>query len=358
MSPFLRMLPPPPRGLAENISLAAATTLGTGGAARYWLEVENETTLETTLEWAAARQLPLQVIGGGSNLVCADEGFDGLVLRIAVLGIETRTLGDSVEITAGAGEIWDTFVAGTVARNLAGLECLSGIPGRVGATPIQNVGAYGQDVSQTLIRVRCFDRAVCAFVEFTRAECEFGYRDSRFKGRDDARYIVTKVTFALAPGGSPNIAYGDLARRVGPTPSLAEVRDAVLLARGEKGMLANPDDADGRSCGSFFLNPILPRAEFERLCSEASPRQVPHYFEPDGRVKVPAAWLIESSGVRKGERLGKAGVSSKHALCLVAHAGATSREVRELAVRVKRSVADRFGVELEPEPRFVGLAPP
>lgn len=347
----------PPRGLRENVPLSGVTTLGTGGLARYWFDVEDEPSLVAALRWAADTGLPVQILGGGSNVVCADEGFPGCVLRIGLSGVELREHGGRCEVTAGAGEVWDPFVAWTVERELAGLECLSGIPGRVGATPIQNVGAYGQDVSQTLSRVRCLDRETLEFVEFAREACQLSYRDSRFKRQDEGRYVVTRVSFELTPRGKPQLDYGDLKSRVKSEPTLSEVRSAVLAARREKSMLADPSDVDGRSCGSFFLNPILSRDAFERVCSR-SDAEVPHYLEADGRVKVPAAFLIEASGVRKGQRLGRAGVSSKHALCLVAHPGASSHEVRELAVLVKRSVAERFGITLDPEPRFIGLAPP
>jgi UDP-N-acetylmuramate dehydrogenase len=352
------VLSTPPRGLLENVSLAEATTLGTGGDARYWVDVEDEPELEAALGWAQERALPVQILGGGSNLVCADSGFDGLVVRLGLRGVSERVVGSRVELRAGAGEPWDPLVERAVASDLAGIECLSGIPGRVGATPIQNVGAYGQDVSQTLSRVRCFDRRERRFVEFDNADCELSYRDSRFKRRDEGRFVVTQVTFALTRNGAPRVDYGDLATRVGPQPTLHAVRQAVLTARREKAMLADPDDVDGRSCGSFFVNPVLTEEAFQRLRTTAAPAQVPHYPEPNGRIKVPAGWLIEASGLRKGQRLGGAGISSKHALCIVAHPGAKSEDVHALASLVKRTVQERLGVTLEAEPRFVGLSPP
>jgi UDP-N-acetylmuramate dehydrogenase len=298
------------------------------------------------------------VLGGGSNVVVADEGVDGLVLQLDTHGVDSRTVPGGVEVTAAAGEDWDELVSTAVERDWAGIECLSGIPGRVGATPIQNVGAYGQEISDSLLRVRCLDRATLTAQTFSREQCQLSYRDSRFKRQDQDRYVVLDVTFRLVPGGAARVSYGDLAKRTGSNPTLAAVRSAVLAARAEKSMLLDSKDPNGRSCGSFFVNPIVSRAEFDAIRSATPAGEPPHYPQSDGRVKLPAAWLIEHSGVHKGQRFGNVGVSSKHALAIVAHTGARSSEVRDLALHIKQRVRERFGVELQAEPQFFGFAPP
>lgn len=352
------MPPSPPAGLLEQVPLAPLSTLGTGGPARHFLHARTEGAARKALAWAADRQLSVLVLGGGSNVVVSDQGHAGLTLRVDTRGIRSTMVPDAVEVSAAAGEDWDAFVAHTVEQGWAGLECLSGIPGRVGATPIQNVGAYGQEVSDTLVQVRCLDRKTLEARTFTRDECRLAYRSSRFKREDEDRYLVLEVTFRLVPGGAPKVAYGDLAERAGVTPSLARVRSAVLSARAEKSMLLDPNDPNGRSCGSFFVNPVVSREQHASIQRAVPGADVPHFAAGRDAVKIPAAWLIEQSGVHKGQRFGNVGISSKHALCIVAHAGASSNEVREVAVEVKRRVRDRFGVELEAEPRFVGLAPP
>jgi UDP-N-acetylmuramate dehydrogenase len=260
-----------------------------------------------------------------------------------------------VEATCGAGEEWDTIVERAVARGLAGIECLSGIPGRVGATPIQNVGAYGQEVAETIARVRAYDLESGRFVEFAAAECGFGYRDSRFKREDRGRYVVTSVTFRLAPGGEPAVRYPELERALGEgRRSLAEVREAVIAIRRRKSMVLDPEDPDARSAGSFFVNPVVPDEVADRIAaSHADP--MPRYAAPGG-AKLSAAWLIERAGLSRGYRNGNAGISSKHTLAIVNRGGATAAEVVALAREVRDRVRDRFGVTLTPEPVFVGLS--
>lgn len=346
-----------PTGLQEQVALGPHCTLGTGGPARYLLRAESDSAVVEALSWAREQALHVVVLGGGSNVVITDDAIDALVLQVANRGIDDVRGADGIEVTAAAGEDWDALVAFAVARDWAGIECLSGIPGRVGATPIQNVGAYGQEVSDTLVRVRCLDRTTLAVATFSRDECRLAYRDSRFKREDRDRYVVLDVTFRLSPGGIPRLGYGDLLARVGPNPTLAEVRSAVLAARAEKSMLIDRTDPNGRSCGSFFVNPVVSRETFERLATTTFVTP-PHYPEPNERVKVPAAWLIEQSGFKKGMRAGAVGISSKHALAIVAHEGARSADVRALALTIKNGVRERFGIALEAEPRFVGLPPP
>jgi UDP-N-acetylmuramate dehydrogenase len=335
--------------------LAERTSLGLGGPAQYFAKVGSVEELRRALGWAERRSLPVTVLGGGSNVVVADRGVPGLILSVG-LGQETvLERGELVEVRVGAGRVWDELVAGAVARDWAGLECLSGIPGQVGATPIQNVGAYGQDVAETVLGVEVFDRASGALLELPHAECGFGYRTSRFKTSDAARFIVLAVRFRLRAGGSACLVYPEIAKQFpARTPSLAEVRSAVLATRRQKSMLLDPSDENGRSCGSFFLNPELDAPELERLRARSATLP-PCFAQPDGRFKVPAAWLIEHAGFRRGQRWGAVGISSRHSLALVCHDGATSRALVEAAHRVRDGVAQAFGVWLRAEPQFLGF---
>jgi len=341
----------------ERVPLGALTTLGVGGPARWCCRVERPQDLETAHRWCEERSLPLLVLGGGSNLVIADEGFDGLVLQIGLSGLTfSHDSGDTL-VTAGAGEPWDIVVATLVDRGLAGVECLSGIPGTVGGTPIQNVGAYGQDVSSTIDRVTVFDRIQRDVQSLTAHACAFSYRMSRFKKQDAGRFIVCDVTFRVRPG-SPTSTYADVVtylKDAGVTrPSVAEVRSAVLAIRRRKGMVLDEADPDSRSVGSFFMNPTVGEADRERISSIAG-QAAPGFAMGDRQVKIPAAWLIERAGFHKGHADGAVGISTKHPLALINRGGATARDVLRLATAVKRSVADRFSVWLEPEPVFVGF---
>jgi UDP-N-acetylmuramate dehydrogenase len=301
--------------------------------------------------------LALFALGGGSNLVVADAGFDGLVLQMALGGVDFRTQGDTTLVRVGAGETWDAVVAAAVSRGLAGFECLSGIPGTTGGTPIQNVGAYGQDVSRSIAGVTVLDRTTGQTTVLTGKDCRFGYRTSRFKTEDAGRFLVCDVTFELR-AGPPTVTYPDvlaeLDRRRITAPSLADVRDAVLSIRRRKGMVIDPADPDTRSVGSFFMNPVVDAAHRDQLQASVDGR-VPAYDLPGGHVKIPAAWLIEQSGFARGYAMGAAGISSKHPLAILNRGGATARDLLALAVRIKRTVADRFGIRLRPEPAFVGF---
>jgi len=345
--------------LMYGVELASRTSLGLGGPAEYFARVTRADDLPVLLDWAARRSLPVTLLGGGSNVVVADAGIGGLVLSLELAGEAWRREGEFIEVSVGAGEAWDPFVERTVEGGWLGLECLSGIPGRVGATPIQNVGAYGQDVSQTLVSVDVYDRVQGASYTLARAECGLGYRTSRFKTRDDDRFIVLGVTFRLRAGAEGCVAYPELARHFSapgsPPPSPSAVRRVVLETRRSKSMLLDPNDDNGRSCGSFFLNPELTPAELDALASRL-PAPPPAYAQPDGRSKVSAAWLIEQAGFRRGERFGNVGISSRHALALVCHAGATAGELVAAARRVRDGVERALGVVLAPEPRFFGFA--
>jgi UDP-N-acetylmuramate dehydrogenase len=346
----------------ENVRLAEHCTLGVGGPARYFVEAHDEAAVLEALDWARARRLPMRVLGGGSNLVVADEGVDGLVVKIAVRGVDAREAHGAVELTAAAGEPWDTLVQLSVSRGWAGFECLSGIPGLVGATPMQNVGAYGQDVSETVILVRALDTATRRIQAFENRECRFGYRDSLFRSDEPGRYVILSVAYRLRPGGAPTVRYADvekdLALRGVGRPSLQDVRASVLTIRRSKSMVLDVSDANGRSCGSFFTNPIVPDAELAAVEARAGDRAMPRWPVPGGQVKLSAAWLIERAGYTRGRADGPVGLSTRHALAIVAHDGAKACDVVAFAGRIQRAVVDRFGVRLTPEPVFWGVGAP
>jgi UDP-N-acetylmuramate dehydrogenase len=336
--------------IREKVPLAPFTTLQIGGCARYFISANTENELLDALEFAGTRALPVFILGGGSNVLVADEGFPGLVLQVALKGIEW--LGDEL-VTARAGEDWDEFVRQCVERELAGTECLSGIPGSVGGTPVQNVGAYGQEVSETITSVRGYDRLTQRIVDLSNGDCRFAYRTSIFNTTERDRYIVLAATFALKPRGQAAIRYTDLEKIFGGTtarPGVREVREAVRSIRASKAMLLIPGDPDCHSAGSFFKNPIVTTDLLERL-TEA----VPNYPAGDGRVKVPAARLIELAGFEKGYTRGRAGISSRHSLAIVNRGGATAREVLDLANEIRDRVERKFGVRLQLEPVLVGF---
>jgi UDP-N-acetylmuramate dehydrogenase len=340
------------------------TTLGIGGPARYFAEVATTGELIAAIEWAKSRGVPLFVLGGGSNIVVADGGFSGLVLRINIQGVETRIDGDLVVVKAGAGEEWDPLVAHCVTNNWAGFECLSGIPGRVGATPIQNVGAYGQDTSETLGSVEALELESGKLVDLSAGDCEFGYRTSRFKTRDRDRFVITRVTYRLAAGGNAAVRYPELRRYLAErdveVPTLSDVRQAVLTLRSRKAMVIDSSDIDSRSVGSFFVNPTVTREESVRINDRANrfisgPESIPAFPAADGMVKLSAAWLIEHAGIKRGHVHGNVGTSTKHALAIINRGGGTAREVVELKELIQKRVADEFGVDLTPEPVLVGF---
>jgi UDP-N-acetylmuramate dehydrogenase len=369
----------------EQAALADYTTLHLGGPARRLVEAATEAEIVAEVRAADERGEPLLVLGGGSNLVVADEGFPGTVVRVATGGVSHRIAGHGagqgpVELTVAAGEDWDAVVAGCVGEGLAGMECLSGIPGRAGATPIQNVGAYGQEVAERISSVRVYDRARRTVTDLAGADCGFGYRTSTFKrslqtrpAAVTGRFVVLSVRFLLGRDDlSAPVRYPELARSLGVPEGgrapLAAVRSAVLGLRRGKGMVLDPGDPDTRSVGSFFLNPVLDRAQFaavERAArAVAGPgTRVPRYPAGDGQVKVSAAWLIEQAGFRKGYPAegavtGPAGarISSKHTLALVNPGEATTASLLALAREIREGVRAAFGVELASEPVLVGAS--
>lgn len=346
--------------LLEGVPLGRLTTLGVGGAARWFVEARSEEEVREALDWWREQPIPLFVLGGGSNLVVSDKGWPGLVLHVAIRGISERTDGHTRTFDCGAGEDWDALVAHSVNLDCAGLECLSGIPGTVGGTPVQNVGAYGQDVSETIINVRAVEIETGEPVEFSNAQCGFTYRTSRFNTADRGKYVITGGTFALRRGGAPKLEYADLKRYFAEwkgVPSLLEVRQAVLRIRAAKGMVLDENDSESRSAGSFFKNPVVGAAQYEHVSAIAgqSGLTVPKFPAVDGHVKIPAAWLIEQAGLQKGFELGPVSISRKHTLALVNRGGATAQDVIAMKDLVQKKVRDSFGVELQPEPVFVGF---
>jgi len=347
--------------IRERVPLAALTTLGVGGEARWFVEARDEATVIAAHGWARARGVGLRVLGGGSNVVVADAGVEAFVVHLALRGIESDRTDGAVEVTAGAGEPWDALVQLTVEHAWAGLECLSGIPGLVGATPIQNVGAYGQEVSDTVVAVRALDTETGVVTTLPAAACGFAYRDSAFKRDAPGRWVVLAVTYRLRAGGPPTLGYADvdrhLARQGIGAPTLGDVRAAVLaIRRGKSMVLDDPVDPNRRSCGSFFLNPILDADAVASVSARAGDATMPRWPQSDGRVKLSAAWLIEHAGFARGERAGPVGLSTRHTLAIVAHDGARTADVLAFARRIQDGVDARFGVRLTPEPVLWGQA--
>jgi UDP-N-acetylmuramate dehydrogenase len=348
--------------------LSDLTTLHLGGPAHQLLNCISEAELVHAVRAADATHEPLLVLGGGSNVVVADDGLAGPVACVRTSGVRQRDDGDDVLLTAAAGESWDALVEKCVNDGLAGFECLSGIPGSVGATPIQNVGAYGQEVCETIVRVRAYDRLHHATVELVADDCRFTYRSSTFK-RSPNRWIVLDVTFALPRRTKSNpIRYGELARAlnvpVGDSASLVAVRAAVLQLRRHKGMVLDSSDPDTVSAGSFFLNPVLHEDDFATLLDRVRDRlgpdaRPPMFPQPDGWIKTSAAWLIERAGFQRGYGNPRGiAISSKHTLALTNRGDGTTRELIDLAREIADRVHREFGVMLHPEPVLVGEAWP
>ena len=346
----------PSLDIQHDVPLAPLTTLELGGAARFFVRVADEPSLVEALLWGRQRGVPVAILGGGSNTIVPDRGYPGLVVQMALGSLELQ---DSGVLRAGAGVPWERVVDLAVGSDCAGVECLTGIPGSTGATPIQNVGAYGQEVSEVIELVRVVDRETLDACELRAADCEFSYRNSRFK-REPGRYVVTEVEFLLRPGGAPTVRYPELERLVDEQASLQEVRERVLELRRRKSMVLAPDDPNRRSAGSFFLNPVVCASQAERIAQRAVDQglatrleEVARFPAGDDRVKLAAAWLIERSGIEKGTRRGAVGVSSRHTLALVHHGGGSTDALLALAEEVQEQVRVRFGVELEREPRLL-----
>ena len=348
--------------ILENVPLAPLTTLRVGGPAGYFTAPTSATEVAEAVNFARSRDLALFVLGGGSNLVVSDAGWPGLVLKLAISGIDERNGNEDGKtlFDVGAGEEWDRFVARAVARNCAGVECLSGIPGSVGGTPVQNVGAYGQEVSETIESVLVFDLQDGQIRELCAEACGFQYRTSIFNTSERGRFIILRVTYGLTPGGEPRVQYADLKKHFAgfhQTPSLTSTREAVRRIRATKAMLITPGDEDCRSDGSFFKNPVLAADLYEDLTKRAAAKglQIPSYPALDAQRKVSAAWLVEHSGFSKGYSSGPVGISRKHALAIVNRGEATAADILGLKDHIQQRVEQLWGIQLEPEPVFVGF---
>lgn len=359
--------PSRPAFIRDQVSLAAHTTLGVGGPAAHWADCDDDEALVHCLQWARQRRTEVFVLGGGSNLLAADQGFHGLVVRPLHRDFEISRSpskdASNVIVQVGAGWDWDRFVARTVDEGWAGVECLAGIPGRVGAAPIQNIGAYGQDVSETIRRVRVMDRRDLSVTWPAAESLGFGYRHSRFKADWRDRFVVTAVEFELRISDRGTVRYPGLRSHLGlkeqdPAPSPREIRRAVLDIRRRKSMVLDSDDPNRRSAGSFFVNPVISKADAEAVQDRVSTlgikRPMPQFPAGD-RIKLSAAWLIEEAGFKRGHVHGQAGLSSRHTLALINRGGAEAREILDLSWRIRHRVEDVFGVELRPEPVFLGL---
>ncbi|MGA1984326.1 MAG: UDP-N-acetylmuramate dehydrogenase [Acidobacteriaceae bacterium] len=357
--------------ILENVSLAGYTTLGVGGLARWLVEATTEDDVLAAVRFARAQGVPFFILGGGSNLLVSDSGFLGVVIHVAAAGsVWAEESNGYASIVSSAGTDWDRVVQLAVDKNGAGIECLAGIPGSVGGTPVQNVGAYGQEVSHTIASVRAIDLDAEKVVQLAPADCGFSYRSSIFNATRRGRYAITRVVYGLQLDGQPHLEYRDVkqyfAERGTAQPTLAETAAAVREIRARKGMLLDANDPDSRSAGSFFKNPIVPAASVSRLAVIAGCRvdEVPQ-FPPgawvapaDELVKISAAWLIERTGFHKGFRMGQAGISTKHTLALVNFGGATAAEVVALRDAVMGAVEKRFAIRLEQEPITLGFAHP
>ena len=333
--------------------LSKYTSFRVGGPASKLIQVSTEAEIIAAIEDAG--DSPILIMGGGTNVLISDKGFDGTVIRISNNSVQAEVDACSgATLTIGAGEDWDTFVQTTIDRGFAGLETLSGIPGTVGAAPIQNIGAYGHEVAEFITRVRTYDRQEKALKTFTNSECQFSYRNSYFKAHP-GRYVVLEVQFQIRRGEfSDPITYVELSKKLGIEPGekapVVATRAAVLELRASKGMLLKNDDHDSWSAGSFFTNPIISQQAADQL-----PNAAPKWPLNDGRVKVSAAWLIENSGIHKGDEVGGARISTKHVLALSNSGNATASDIAELAKRARNQVKEVFGITLEAEVNLVGV---
>ena len=364
---FLRKILPTLK-LLENIPLKDYTTIGTGGSARYFLECASDDELRQALSFAKTRNLDVFILGGGSNLLASDEGYPGLVIKVATENVSIKTDGT---VVASAGVNWSSLVTECCRRGLAGIETLAGIPGLVGATPIQNVGAYGQEVANVITEVHAIEKSTLRSTTFSNQDCNFGYRNSRFKADDCNKFIITSVVFKLSPSERHAPSYEELRRALDADPrwktgsreeQILLAREHVLNIRKSKGMVLDPNDPDTRSVGSFFINPVVStvvKESIARIASSESSKR-PFVAHPTGtdHWKISAAWLIESAGIKKGQSLGRARVSSKHVLALTNPGQATTREILDLAHFITKTVEERYGIRLEREPTLLTSSEP
>ncbi len=347
--------------MQKNVPLRNLTTIGLGGNARFFYECESTTDIVECLNFVRKNNLPILPLGGGSNIVFADEGYDGLVCKIGLRGLIFTEERDTTLVSAMAGENWDDLVCSCIEKGLGGLECLSGIPGSVGAVPVQNVGAYGQEVKDSIELVTCLDRNDGSEILFSVSDCEFDYRSSRFKKKDKDRYIVIRVNFRLKNQASPGISFPEVQRWIdekfgndflsySPADALKKTREAVISLRRKKSMVVDSADPNSRSAGSFFMNPVVSQSLCDRI--RASYPDLP-FFPAPGGCKIPAAYLIDRSGIDRSYRIGGAGLSANHSLAIV-NFGGSAKDVLALAAWIEKRVEKLFGIALQTEPVIVG----
>jgi len=346
--------------IEENRSLAPLTTFNVGGPARYFVSVRSEDAFLDALAFSKNRDIPIFILGGGSNILVSDSGFDGLVIHNRITGVSSRAEGAYSFIHASAGEDWQEFVDWCVSRKLQGVECLAGIPGTVGASPVQNIGAYGQEVSEAIFEVRAVEVETGNSILFSNKACGFGYRASIFNSTSDGRYFITGVTFKLKRNGEPSIAYPDLANHLKETCNLTitHVRNGVIDIRSGKGLLIREGHERFRCAGSFFKNPVLlaeRSKEIEQRVQKAGESACKFWPLDSTKVKISSAGLIQSAGFGKGYRQGNVGLSPKHTLIVVAYQGATAQEIIEFAAKIQAKVEEKFGILLRPEVRLLGF---
>ncbi len=349
--------------IRENYPLRELTTFKIGGAAHYYTEVRHEHEIMEALEFAKDRSLDLFVLGGGSNLLISDEGFPGLVIHNKITGLASRRNGDSVLVTANAGHDWDAFTKFCTERNWQGVECLSGIPGTVGAAPVQNIGAYGQSVENVIEEVRAIDISTGSPAILRYQECRFGYRRSIFNTDAAGRYIITGVAFRLAASGCPHATHHDLKQYFSSSSNITpvQVRDAVLEIRNSKGLLVLDGYERLNSAGSFFKNPIVSRDLFEcveKIVHDLGGCENWYWPQTSGEVKISAACLIQTAGFIRGYRSGNVGISPWHTLALINYGNATASEVIAFARQVQEQVRGKFRITLKPEVQYIGIQPP
>jgi len=347
--------------IQENVPLAPYTTLGVGGPARWFVRVTSQHQLLEAVTFARTRNLPIFVLGGGSNLLVSDAGFNGLVLHAVFTGHSVIDFA-TTSVPVAAGMVWDDFVLSVCKQGISGIECLAGIPGLVGGSPIQNIGAYGQEVASTIRSVTALDLDTLSFVTLDRDACRFAYRSSIFNTTHRSRYIVTAVEFHFDLAAKPDLTYADLARHFAGTttpPTPLGIYHAVRAIRARKGMLLVEGDPDSHSAGSFFKNPIVEQPAIAQIAATLNipPTEIPHWPASEGKIKLPAAWLVERAGFHKGFHMGRAGISTKHTLALVNLGGATAAEIIALRNAVLQKVEERFAIPLEQEPVLLGFTP-
>ncbi len=352
--------------IEENYPLGPLTTLNVGGNARYFVEIKNDADIKEAINFAKDKNLPIFVLSGGSNVLISDEGFPGLVIQNKIVGIE-EDKDDKMILTVGAGEVWDKLVEYSVKKGWAGIECLSGIPGSVGAAPVQNVGAYGEEVSSVIKEVVAYDTEDGDIKRFSKDDCKFSYRKSIFNSSHINRYIILEVVFEFQKDSGAKLNYKDLQDYFAgrsDKPSLREIRNAVIEIRSRKGMVIHPEYESFKSAGSFFKNPVVPVEVFEKVKEQIGESDGKWFWlvsaapgqKPDGNVKISAAKLIERSGFGKGFKMGGAGISPKHSLSLINLGNAKAADIIKLAKAIITSVKERFDVEIEPEVLFVGFS--